>query len=216
MLGLPLCIGYVSGMRFATTAFWQDPANVSLHGFLDRFFFYAGGPAPGGVLQILHFVTLISVEIVILALTVWPTYQRRQRPDLDRPTYALWVAASIVLSPLSWIHYMVLLLIPFAEIASAGERHECSSRTAWAALASYLMVSISRLLRKPVVGAILWDQGVKYLAEGSTLALMLGFFAAVWLVTDTTGSAQSENPERAPLAIDPRSLSASQGIAARS
>jgi hypothetical protein len=213
-LGLQVCISYVSGARFATTAFWQDPANVSLHGFLDRFFFYAGGPAPGGLLQILHFVTIMSAEIVVLALTVWPTYRRRQRPDLDRPTYALWVAASIVLSPLSWIHYMVLLLIPFAEIARATERQECSSRAAWAALASYLIVSGSRLLRKPVVGAILWDQGAKYLAEGSTLALMLGLFAAVWLATNTIGSAQSEN--RAASAIDPRDLSASQGAAAGS
>lgn len=216
MLGLPVCIGYVSGMRFAATAFWQDPANVSLHGFLDRFFFYAGGPAPGAPLRMLHFVSIVSAEIVILALTVWPTYRRRLRPDLDRPTYALWVAASIILSPLSWIHYLVLLLIPFAEIAASGQRHECSSRAAWAALASYLIVSLSRLLRKPVVGAVLWNQGVKFLAEGSILALMLGFFAVLWLATDAIGSAASDRLERASLAADSPGLSASQGLAARS
>jgi hypothetical protein len=197
MLGLPTCVGYVSGMRFATTAFWQDPANVSLRGFLDRFFFYACGPARGGLLELLHSVSMVSAEIVILALAVWPTYQRRLRPDLDRPTYSLWVVASIILSPLSWIHYMILLLIPFAEMASSAERHESSSRAAWAAVASYLIISVSRLLRRPVVSAALWNQGVKYLAEGSTLALMLGFFAALWLATDTIGSARSENPEPA-------------------
>ena len=216
MLGLPVCIGYVSGMRFAATAFWQDPANISLKGFLERFFFYAGGPAPGGLLQLLHFVSVVSAEIVILALAVWPTYQHRLRPDLDRPTYALWVAASIVLSPLSWIHYMVLLLIPFAEIAGAGQRHECSSRAAWAALASYLIVSLSRLVRKPVVGAVLWDQGVKFLAEGSILALMVGFFAVLWLATDATGAAEANGLERASLAVDPPTLATSQSVAARS
>ena len=216
MLGLPICISYASGARFAVAASWQDPANVSLRGFLHRSFFYAGGPASGANLQILHFVTLISAEIAILALTAWPTYQRRSRPDLDRPTYSLWVAASLVLSPLSWIHYMILLLIPFAEIAGAAKGHECSSRAAWAAVASYLMISVSRLLRRPVVSAVLWNQGVKYLAEGSTLALMLGFFAALWLATDTVGSARSENPECAHLATDPGILSASRRVAAES
>ena len=216
MLGLPVCVGYVSGMRFATTAFWQDPANVSLRGFLDRFFFYAGGPARGGLLELLHSVSMVCAEIVILALAVWPTYQRRLRPELDRPTYSFWVAASIILSPLSWIHYMVLLLIPFTEIAACGQRHECSSRAAWAALASYLIVSLSRLVRKPVVGAVLWDQGAKFLAEGSILALMVGFFAVLWFATDAIGSAGSNRLEPAFLAAEPPDLSASQGVAARS
>ncbi len=213
MLGLPVCISYASGARFAATAFWYDPANVSLHGFLDRLFFYAVGPAPSWLLQILHFVTVASAETAILALAVWPTYQRRQRPGLDRPTYALWVASSIILSPLSWIHYMVLLLIPFAEIARAAEKHDCSSRAAWAAVASYLIISLASLLREPTVGASLWDQGVRYLAEGSTIALLLGFLAAVWLAMDTTGSAVSDCLENASCASDLRSLSAFQSVA---
>jgi hypothetical protein len=109
----------------------------------------------------------------------------------DQRAYGLWVAVAIVLSPLSWIHYMVLLLIPFVQIVSSAEKQECSRRALWAAIASYTLIGMTQGLREDLISAIWWARGVKYLAEGSSLALLLGTLAAFWFATDSTGSPEA-------------------------
>jgi hypothetical protein len=191
-LGVPLCASYVDGMQSAMLV-WRDPTDVALRAFCFRVFFYLDGLPPDGRFEVLRFVTITTGQIVIVALTAWPTYQRRRQAGLDRRTFGLWVAAAIVLSPLSWIHYMVLLIIPFVEIASAAEQHNCHPRAIWAAIASYVLIGITRGLREVVVGATWWEHGIKYLAEGSSVALLLGFLAAWWLATESIGSRGREN-----------------------
>ena len=212
-LGVPLCASYPDGMRSAMLV-WRDPTDVALRAFFFRVFFYLDGLRPDGRLEVLRFATIATAQIVIVVLTAWPTYKRRgQRGSdrgLDRSTFGLWVAAAIVLSPLSWIHYMVLLLIPFVQIASAAKQHDCSPRAIWAALASYVLIGITRGLREVVVGATWWEHGVKYLAEGSTVALLLGFLAAWWLATDSIGSMEPESRMQPSPAMEARPL-ASRG-----
>jgi len=191
-LGVPLCASYVDGMQSAMLV-WRDPTDVALRAFCFRVFFYLDGLPPDGRFEVLRFVTITTGQIVIVALNAWPTYQRRRQAGLDRRTFGLWVAAAIVLSPLSWIHYMVLLIIPFVEIASAAEQHNCHPRAIWAAIASYVLIGITRGLREVVVGATWWEHGIKYLAEGSSVALLLGFLAAWWLATESIGSRGREN-----------------------
>src|SRR5229473_708695 len=155
VLGIPLRASYPTGMRFAMTASWHDPTDVALHSFLLRLFSYTGLQT-NSRLQVLQRITVASAQIVIVALAAWPTYQRRQRTRFDQRTYGLWVAAAIVFSPLSWIHYMVLLLIPFVEIASSAQKHESSTRAIWAAIVSYVLIVPARGLREVVVGPMWW------------------------------------------------------------
>lgn len=214
VLGIPLCASYPTGMRFAMTASWHDPTDVALHGFLLRLFSYTGLQT-NSRLQVLQRITIASAQIVIVALAAWPTYQRRLRTGFDRRTYGLWVAAALVLSPLSWIHYMVLLLIPFVEIASSAQKHESSTRAIWAAIVSYVLIVPGRGLREVVVGPIWWAYGVKYLAEGSSVALLLGFLAAEWLATDKTDSMEADKLRELSPTFAPSNSCASQGVSIR-
>jgi hypothetical protein len=214
VLGVPLCASYPTGVRFAVTAFWHDPTDVALHGFLLRLFSYTGLQT-NSRLQVLQRITITSAQIVIVALAAWPTYQRRQRTGFDRRTYGLWVAAAIVLSPLSWIHYMVLLLIPFVEIASSAQKHESSTRAIWAAIVSYVLIVPARGLREVVVGPIWWTYGVKYLAEGSSIALLLGFLAAEWLATDNADSMEADKLRQLSPTFAPSNSCASQAASIR-
>src|SRR5260370_41763117 len=115
VLGIPICASYPTGMRFAMTASWHDPTDVALHGFLLRLFSYTGLQT-NSRLQVLQRITVASAQIVIVALAAWPTYQRTQRTRFDQRTYGLWVAPPIAFSPLSWIRYIVLFLLPFVSI----------------------------------------------------------------------------------------------------
>jgi alpha-1,2-mannosyltransferase len=194
-LGMPVCVSYLHGMRFALTAFTLDPADVALRAFLIRLFSYVAGFDLNSRLRLLQHITIAFAQIVIIALAAWPTYQRGQQTGFDRRAYGLWVAAAILLSPLSWIHYMILLLIPFAELASAAERQKCSRRAVWAAIASYALIAMTYHLREDLVGAIWWARGIRFIAEGSFIALLLGFVAAYWFASDGTDSATARRNE---------------------
>jgi hypothetical protein len=214
-LGIPVCAGYLHGMNFAVSAFRLDPADVSLRGFTIRLFSYVAGLQPNTRIQILQRITITSGEIVIVGLAAWPTYQRRQRVGLDRRAYALWIAAAIILSPLSWIHYMILLLIPFVEIASAAERQKCSRREVWAAIASYVLIAMTYPLREDLVGVTAWVHGVRYLAEGPSVSLLVGFLAAYWFATDTSDSPDAETLRKTPPGFATSDLSPAQIVSLR-
>jgi alpha-1,2-mannosyltransferase len=183
-LGIPVSVSYLHGMRFAITGFRLDPANVSIRGFLIRMFSYLDGYQLDDRMLLLQNITIVTAQIVTVLLVAWPTYQRRDLEGFDRRSYGLWIVAAIALSPLSWIHYMTLLLIPFVEIAGAAARQKCSRWTLWTAIASYVLTAVTYDLREDVVGALSWAHGVKYLAEGSSAALLLAFLAVYWFATE--------------------------------
>jgi hypothetical protein len=91
---------------------------------------------------------------------------------------------------------MVLLLIPFVAIAGAADRQQCSRRAFHAAVASYLLIAVTIHLRSNFVDADWWAHGVRYLAEGSSVALLLGFLAAWWFAIDPSASAAAEQLTR--------------------
>jgi hypothetical protein len=100
---------------------------------------------------------------------------------------------------------MTLLLIPFVEIASAAQQRTCSRRAVWGALTSYVLIAITYRLRQDLVGPVWWARGVWLMAEGSSVALLIGFLAAYWFAADTVNSAEPEssNQARSSSTLDP-------------
>ncbi len=183
-LGVPVCVSYLNGMRFATTSSNFDPADVALRGFTIRMFACVFGDHPGAIIQFLQYLAIATGFVLIIAVTARVTARRRCHAGFDRRSFGLWVAVAVVLSPLSWIHYMILLLIPFAEIVSAAASQQCSRRALRAAIVSFALIGITFRLRLDLIGPIWWARGVRYLAEGSSIALLIGFMAAYWLASD--------------------------------
>jgi len=71
-------------------------------------------------------------------------------------------------------------------------------------------------LRERIVDADRWAGGVKYLAEGSSVALLLGYLAAWWFATDPAGSAAVKKVSRTPPAFVPADQSPAQIVSLRS
>src|SRR3989442_14988235 len=117
-MGLPLCLNFLRGMHLAMTA-TSDSANVGIRGLILRSFANVFGDRLDSHIEMLQRITVSCAQLAILTLTVWPSFRKTPQPGFDLRDYGLWVAATVVLSPLSWLHYMVLLLIPL--IAIAGE-----------------------------------------------------------------------------------------------
>lgn len=190
-MGLPLCLNFTRGVQLALTA-TSDPAVVSIRATIIRWFSYAFGDRSDRSIEIAQYITAAFAQLAILALTVIPTMRAARAPGCDLRSFCLWVAATVVLSPLSWIHYMMLLLIPFVSIASAATRHRCSRRAVQAAIASYLLIAATIRMRVNVVSEIWWEPGLRYLAEGSSVALLLGFLAAYWFATDAPNATPAQ------------------------
>jgi hypothetical protein len=182
-MGLPLCFNFLHGMQLAMTA-TSDPADVAIRGFVIRCFSYGFGDHLTSGIEIVQRVTITMAQLTILALAIIPTVRSMRTSSFDLRTFCLWVAATVVLSPLSWIHYMVLMLIPFVAIASAAVRDQCSRRAVYAAIVSYMMIAVSTHIRANLVSEIWWEGGVRYFAEGSSLALLTGFIATFWFAND--------------------------------
>jgi hypothetical protein len=47
-------------------------------------------------------------------------------------------------------------------------------------------------MRVNVVSEIWWEPGLRYLAEGSSVALLLGFLAAYWFATDAPNATPAQ------------------------
>ncbi len=186
-MGLPLCANFLRGVHLALIA-TSDPADVAIRGLIIRSLAKVFGDRLDSRMEMLQRVTIVCAQLTILTLTVRPALYNPQQAVFDPRSYGLWIAATVVLSPLSWIHYMILLLIPLVAIAAAADRHQCSRRAFYAAVASYLLIAVTSHVRVNLVSAIWWARGVKYFAEGSSVALLVGFIAAYWFATDTTDS----------------------------
>lgn len=201
-IGLPVCLSYSHGMRLAMSA-TSDPSDVAIRGVIIRSFARMFGDHLDSRIEILQVTTVLCAQLTILGLTVWPALRQPRPPVFDHPAYCLWVAAAVVLSPLSWTHYMILLLIPLIAIAVTAGRHQCSRRAFYAAATSYLLIAVAMNLRKSVVGADWWAYGVRYTAEASSVALLIGFLAAYWFAADTTDLEDLKRWGQAPMAFAP-------------
>jgi hypothetical protein len=88
-----------------------------------------------------------------------------------------------MLSPTAWVHYLVLMLIPFAQMAIAADRGRANHRAIWMAVASFLLISLSTSGRTafgphPRGGLPIM------IAECSFGSLMMAYLSAYWFASD--------------------------------
>ena len=181
---------FVAGTYVTRSAgFLARPANVALGSFISRLFWYANGTvAMSPWLNWTRILTVVTAELFLIGLTVFATLPRTNAARLDSLAgvspgcrgFALWTTAAIVLAPTAWIHYLVLLILPFMLIAAAGWNAWASPRTLWLMIASYAAISLSMALAGSAQTSLVGHPYVKTaLAECSTLSLLLAY-ASAW------------------------------------
>jgi Glycosyltransferase family 87 len=190
-LGLPLCLSFAAGALFSSQ--YQFAAmflDISLGAFVSRLFWYLRGPNLPHSVELLRVAGVICAELGVLALTV-----RATLASFDKSrAFSSWVVTSIILSPIAWVHYMVLVFIPFGHIARAANQGRPSERAIWAMIASYLLLKIpndlleiARHRHSPV---LFFGIGELYL-----LTIALAYVSVYWFVLDSAGVAADLNGE---------------------
>jgi alpha-1,2-mannosyltransferase len=161
------------------------PYDVSLSAWVTRLFWYAFGYTLSPAMNLVRLAAVACAEATVLILALKATARARSDQDRDERAYMIWVVAAVMLSPVAWIHYMVLLLLPFVKIVSVANQGRCSSRTVWAMVASYFLIALSiegRARAEAAGGAPL----LVIVSEGAFVSLLLAFIAAYWLASDET------------------------------
>jgi hypothetical protein len=182
-LGLPQTLSFSHGLQTVTMPrLLAVPINVSLGAFLSRMYWYSIGAGPGRS-NLIRRLLVVAAQLGVLALTVKATVKSRDSVDLDWRAFSLWVVTAVLLAPTAWVHYLVLMMIPFAFMAIAAGRGRVNHRAIWMAVASFLLIALSTGGRSAFghhpQGAL-----AATVAECSFVSLAMVYISAYWFASD--------------------------------
>ena len=194
-IGSAITIGFVGfrtaldfriAIAFVTGYGWLiRSSNVALNAFIARMFIYIAGLPLSEMLDLARKVTEVACEIAMLGLTIVVSKAPADSPDADPDSraFALWIVTTIMLAPTAWLHYLVLLFIPFAQIISASSSGRASSRSLTTTLASAFVLTVPFFLIDTMRSA-LPQSLTMFLREAPFAALALAYVATIWFVLD--------------------------------
>jgi alpha-1,2-mannosyltransferase len=114
--------------------------GISVNASISKIFVAAiGQPLPPAA-EVARIAIIVLTVVAILAIGVHATLAsvRLGRGDL---AYGLWIVLAVFLFPITWIHHMVLLLIPLAQILTATWHGRATLSTTALGIASYIAVA---------------------------------------------------------------------------
>lgn len=159
------------------------PINVALGAFVTRLFWYVFGPSLSSGVDLARKVAVILIDLAVVSFSLRATLRTAGGRDASLRAFGLWIVVSVMLSPIAWIHYMVLFLIPFVQITISANRGLCRSSAMWLVLASYFLIAISIGLREPAL-QFGGDALFFTVAECAFVSVLLAYFAAYCFVVD--------------------------------
>jgi len=210
-VGLDRSLHFLGVLPFLTSPYWLGrPVNVALGAIISRLFWYSVGYFDPGV-EFIRSAAALLAQLALLALTVRATLASSKLPsDRDEPVIALWVVTAILLSPTAWLHYLVLLFIPYAVLLRQRLHEQASARATLLGLTSYLVAALLlivytavNILGEPSVRA--WPALAKWTVENAWSGCVLLVYAATYsLVVATTIPPVRTAAGRAPRRPDAR------------
>lgn len=195
-------IGFGTGGRLFSLPgrFALSPSNVSLHNFVAQLFALAIGRRPTLELGTMESVATVVAGAFLIVLTLNATDRDTRDEECEWRQLCLWIALMIALSPVAWIHYMVLLLIPFSQLALASLRNRASMRAVWMAIASYALAAAWPSAQSTIIASGgLGSRLMATLALIPSLAFATAWLSAYWLATDHPRIIEKRSVQMFPL-----------------
>ncbi|MGA9723188.1 MAG: glycosyltransferase family 87 protein [Candidatus Binatus sp.] len=191
ILGLTQTLSFVHGASWLTENYLVSRVdNLALGPFVSRTFWALTGTAHGSSADWFRRTAIAAADTVVLGLTIRATLVDANRDDPDWRIYSLWIATSLMLTPVGWHHYLVLLAIPFVQMVASAADGRSSSRAIWMAAMSYILSAVSLrvfnrfLVPPPTAFQLTFPWLARALEETSFVALLTGYVAAYWFATD--------------------------------
>ena len=193
--GLERCVSWFEAVRWTSDYVSLLVYNLGLGSFVSRVFHYAFGGVGGPGINSLRKLCIGLAELAVLSLLVRATPGPARR-DRGSRSFALWLAAAIIISPIAWIHYMLLFLVALVGLADDALCGH-SNRPAFTAMAinyigSFLAFAVWITLPQVAIGTIggssMWRTAAM---EVGFPVMLAGFLGAYWFARDDDQSAES-------------------------
>jgi Glycosyltransferase family 87 len=203
ILGLPQTLSFIHGALWLTDYRVVNRVdNLTLGPLVSRMFWSLTGTAPGSSADWIRRAAIAIADIVVLGLTIRATLADANREDPDWRIYSLWIATAIMLTPVGWHHYLVLLAIPFVQMVVSATACRSNSRAIWMAALSYMLSAISLrafsrfMVPPPTAFQLSFSLLARALEETSFIALLTGYIAAYWFATDDDSRLRGQENHR--------------------
>ena len=191
LIGVPGSVAFCARLANVFSGNWlaqhgkaDSVELISLTTFVPRIFAAVTGARSGFVLDLARVAVVALGAVALLLLSVHATRTEPADENHRRRSFALWIVTAVLLSPTAWIHYMVLLLVPYAELAIAINRGEASPRAIWSGAASYGLAQLSPVMFA-ALQALLPMSVVTPIAQcWFPCATLLAYGSAYWLTVD--------------------------------
>jgi hypothetical protein len=173
---------------------WDIAFNASSVTLVSRIFWHSGHSGP--VFEWLR-ITAVAISVgLVLGITTLATLKQPIAQDRDWRAFSLWIITSVMLFPSSKRYYLVMLLIPFAALASAAAHGRASRRAIAMAIVSYILIRYpgqqGRLLGLVFSHVV----GLRGVLQSACFPLLAAYISIYWLVIDEpcdlTGNAEME------------------------
>lgn len=176
-LGPGYMLDFLSSLGSLTVEFWRrHTTDISISAFVSRAAWSVGVNNEVAISAVVALADLALIYFMIKAAT-------ENDRDREWAAFALWVAGTVVLSPVAWLYDMVLMLIPLAQIASAIGRGAASNRVAILAVAAYVF---AQAIDVPMIGSKTYPAAVP---DIEFICLLATFAAAYWFNFDSVAPA---------------------------
>jgi Glycosyltransferase family 87 len=176
--GVSQTVHFINAAVFLSNNKWLAyTSNISLRAFVSRLFSWSSLEKPS--MDFFKSATILAAELGILTTTIRATLAATRGRDYHWRLFSLWVVTSIMLSPIAWDHYMVLLFILFFKLTLAAVEGQADRRSIYMAVGSYLCADFPLILS----AAGLWPSNwlITASAENDFVALALAYISAYWL-----------------------------------
>jgi hypothetical protein len=128
-------------------------------------------------------------SVCVLALMAWVVWRSRTRPQVDL-AFGLSVTAMLLISPITWDHYLLLLLVPWALVWVRVPR-SATVRALFLACSAALWVLPSEVWRiaipaTQIDGRLVWDVATPWQTltvlslQCYALVILFGFLLVMW------------------------------------
>lgn len=201
LAGTGSTLSFLFAPRYLTEQ-WREalPGNIALGPTVSRMFWYAFGMHLGEGLNWIRKITSLSAELALLGLTVNVSL-RNGKEDRDARIFCLWMLTAVLISPTSWVYYLVLLSIPMVKLSAAARAGSASARAIWTAIVCYAVAWLSFAyvdLNSPELSlhpnTFIWRMGASPVA-------ILAYISLYWFAVDRIPSRLESADERSRTAM---------------
>lgn len=162
----------------------RSPANLAIGAVVWRSFSYILGSPTGGLIDPIRRLTIGCIELGLLAVAIKVTWPLNGH-DPEWGGFSLWIVLAIMLSPVVWPFYLVLLLIPYSQIMIGAYSGRASMRAILMALGSYGIIGVTRTAGGSLQ---ILEPYHALLDQGALVSLLMAYVATYWFVTDNSAA----------------------------